>query len=134
MLLISRRWATFQAQPSVHISYADVPWPPSAAALLRWLAAAAPQEGLDQRRNLQRCRQQMSRNAGNIPSGAGSDAAARDLSRAAFLQASRRWHPDKFEAKFGSRIVAADRAAVMAAVHALMQGINQAAAAQQSVD
>ena len=53
-----------------------------------------------------------------------------DSWRAAFLIASRRWHPDKFEARFGCHLAASERAAIMGAVQALMQGINEAAARQ----
>lgn len=35
-----------------------------------------------------------------------------------------RWHPDKFTAKFGSRLVAADKDAVQAGVHAVAQQLT----------
>lgn len=128
------RWAAFEAQPPPEISHADVPWPPSAAALLRWLAAAARQESFVQQGVLHSCGQQGPGSVGGTSATAGADATARDLSRTAFRQASRRWHPDKFEARFGPRIAAEDLTAVMAGVQALMQGINEAAAAQQAVN
>ncbi len=35
-----------------------------------------------------------------------------------------RWHPDKFTAKFGSRLAAVDKEAVQAGVHAVAQQLT----------
>ena len=43
----------------------------------------------------------------------------------AFIKASLRWHPDKFQLKFGSRLRASDRQQILARVQEVSQRINQ---------
>lgn len=116
------RWAAFEAQPPERVTCANIPWPPSATSLLSWLAADV------QRADCEHIDQPTAGAARETSATATASAICRQ--RRAFRQASRRWHPDKFVARHGSRIAAADRPTVMAAVQALMQDINEASAAQ----
>lgn len=118
--------------PPESIGFEDIPWPSSAAELLQSLAAALRRASPA----LQACELQMHPRQGvdtariHTAEYTADDTVDRDSWRAAFLLASRRWHPDKFEARFGRYLAASKRAAVMSAVQALMQGINEAAACQ----
>jgi broad specificity phosphatase PhoE len=79
-----------------------VPWPPSAARLLD-VGAARQQE--------------MGRGKGG----------ARDAYRAAFRAAALRWHPDKFEARFGQRLAPGEPGEeVRARVQAVAQAVTDA--------
>lgn len=126
------RWGAFEAVPPASIRFADVPWPSSAATLLRSLAAAVRRgDALQEAGDPQTQRRQKADMAERLRAGCTAGVTVTgDSWRAAFLIASRRWHPDKFEARFGRYLAASERAAIMGAVQALMQGINEAAASQ----
>ena len=118
--------------PPESIAFEDIPWPSSAAELLQSLAAelrrASPalqacEPGTHPRQGIDTARIHKAECAADVM-------VDRHSWRAAFLLASRRWHPDKFDSRFGRYLAAAERAAVMSAVQALMQGINEAAASQ----
>lgn len=97
-------WQFFASKhPEAPIAYADVPW---------FLAAeGAPQE------ELQRV----------VLYGTSGPEEQRKRLRTELI----RWHPDKFEARFGRRLVPADRDRVLARVVATSQALNAISAAVQ---
>lgn len=94
------------------LTVADVPWPPmQCSEYLHGLAALDQQQ--QQHINLE---QQLQH---------------RRAARSAYARACRRWHPDKFVARWGMLLAAADRSAILLRVQQLSQGINEAWEAQQ---
>ena len=92
------------------LGYDDIPWPPKMSSLL---AHAVVGE-----------------------SGA-NDAARADASsvgpretKLAYHRCVRRWHPDKFEARWGARLREEDRARVLERVNAVARALNVAFAAR----
>lgn len=100
---------------SASLGLADVPWPPlGSSEYLAGLAALEQQEAAQQLRQ-HPCgkRQQL-------------QSTWPRAQRRAYARACLRWHPDKFEARWGRRLEAGDRAAVLARVQEVSQGINAA--------
>ena len=83
----------------------DVPWPPDEKALLTQMAAIE---------------------RGKIPSTGHSKQDAAAAYKRAFRKASLRWHPDKFAAKFSSKMHPDEAARVAARVQGVSQAINDA--------
>lgn len=98
------------------LSYNDVPWPPlEGADYLQGLAAWLQQHGQPTQQQQQR----------RQPGG------ERRAARAAYAHACRRWHPDKFEGRWGTLLAAADRGAILERVQQLSQAIIDAWEVQQ---
>ena len=108
------RWAALEAsasQPGAPLlGYDDIPWPPKMSSLLAHAVAGE--------------------------SGA-NDAARVDASsvgpretKLAYHRCVRRWHPDKFEARWGARLREEDRARVLERVNAVARALNVAFAAR----
>lgn len=100
------RWAALESsasQPGAPLlGYDDIPWPPKMSSLLSHAAA------------------------GESESGAGSDASSvgpRET-KLAYHRCVRRWHPDKFEARWGARLREDDRARVLERVNAVARALN----------
>lgn len=113
-----RRWAEFEGAARRDISYKvwqalparcrllsndtrtllpiqDIPWPPGLAKLLRWTAQAR-----------------------------GLDPGTQQGLKEAYKVLSLRWHSDKFLAKYGGRLIAADRERILARVLEVSQEVN----------
>ena len=108
------RWAALEASASQPraplLGYDDIPWPPKMSSLLAHAVAGE--------------------------SGA-NDAARADASsvgpretKLAYHRCVRRWHPDKFEARWGARLREEDRARVLERVNAVARALNVAFAAR----
>ena len=108
------RWAALEASASQPraplLGYDDIPWPPKMSSLL----------------------------AHAVVGGSGANDAARaDASsvgpretKLAYHRCVRRWHPDKFEARWGARLREEDRARVLERVNAVARALNVAFAAR----
>lgn len=81
------------------LRYDDIPWPPFGADLGRYLMALA-----------------------NFLRGNGQSV----TTRRAFAQAQLRFHPDKFRHRHSHRVSEADRERIMAEMHRVSQGLNEA--------
>jgi len=116
------RWAAFVAAPPGSIAYGDVPWPPDATAdLLRSITAHSTdvQHGdeAEAGAGLAACPASC---AGQLAGARAADTVHRRAHRLATL----RWHPDKFEQRFGSAIAAADRVRILQRTQEICQGLN----------
>ncbi|KAL4420708.1 hypothetical protein ABPG75_010364 [Micractinium tetrahymenae] len=101
------------------LGLATVPWPPLASTeYVAGLAALEQQEAEQQRRQ--------QRQAGAQQQEQEQRSAWQRAQRRAYARACLRWHPDKFEARWGQHLAAAERAAVLARVQEVSQGINAA--------
>ncbi|KAK3259918.1 hypothetical protein CYMTET_31104 [Cymbomonas tetramitiformis] len=107
-------WVKFQDDPPQQITVGVVPWPPDAAQVLAIMAA--------EEKHL-------------VSAGETADNQRGELStyaayKIAFRRASLRWHPDKFEARFGSRLsnecTTSDGLSHRQQVIARVQGVSQA--------
>jgi hypothetical protein len=92
-----RRMARFEANPPGAIQYAAVPWPPEPAAMLMAMVAL---EG------------------GGGGGGGGEKKVIRKLNM--------RWHPDKFQSRYGSGLASADRESILTHVKDISQVLNLA--------
>lgn len=124
-----RRWAALEstaasassnggAGPS--LSYDDFPWPPEDwAAYLATLARAELQS-----------------QPGGASSGCGAHGsrACRKAARRAYARACLRYHPDKFQHRWGRLLADGERQRVLAHVAATAQGLNAAWEAMQAAD
>lgn len=99
------------------LGLAHVPWPPlGSSEYLAGLSALEQQEAGQQQQQQPAAQQQEQ----------GQRSAWQRAQRRAYARACLRWHPDKFEARWGRHLAAADRAAVLARVQEVSQGINAA--------
>lgn len=118
------------------LAYVDVPWP--TLGFREYLAGLAVLEQQEWQHQQQRHQQRpyaqgpptqgpqvlQVRSSQQQPlQGAGSWQRAQ---RRAYTRACLRWHPDKFEARWGRQLAEADRAGILARVQELSQGINAA--------
>ena len=118
------RWLAFAAAPPACITYDDVPWPPTDACdLLSGIAAYSieMQPCSEPKPAAKGSAHAASRGVG-MPSAA--DRASDSTQRRAHRVATLRWHPDKFEQRFGSAIVVADRERVLQRIQEICQGLN----------
>lgn len=105
------KWAALDAWPKHKpIGYADIPWPPAAA------AARGPQ--------LQIAHGEIQLDPQQLRSLLFGGASGPDAMRLALRKELMRWHPDKFGARFGGRLVPGDREAVLAGVQAVAQQLT----------
>jgi len=87
-----------QLEASSSVSFSDIPWPPLGSKnVIQWAATQA---------------------------GGRVDASTR---KRVYRQLVLRWHPDKFEAKFGSKVNAGEKNRILEKVQEISQGINQEA-------
>lgn len=90
-----KQWLAFEQGAGGNLGSGDVPWPPEASGVITW--------------NLQRVE-------------SGSEGRARV--KEAYKKAALRWHPDKFTARFASRLAPSERDAIMRSVKDVFQAIN----------
>lgn len=99
------------------LGLADVPWPPlGSTEYLAGLSALEQQVAEQQQWERQPATKQQEKQR----------SAWQRAQRRAYARACLRWHPDKFEARWGRQLAAADREAVLARVQEVSQGINAA--------
>ncbi|KAL4451374.1 hypothetical protein ABPG77_009446 [Micractinium sp. CCAP 211/92] len=101
-----------------HLLGRDVPWPPlGSTEYLAGLSALEQQVAEQQQQERQPDTKQQEKE---------QRSAWQRAQRRAYARACLRWHPDKFEARWGRQLAAADREAVLARVQEVSQGINAA--------
>lgn len=120
-------WAALEAgsascSDARSLTYADVPWPPLTCCT-EYLRALAAWDHRQQTSQQQRCMQREQPE----PTGLQQERiwSHRQLRRA-YTRACLRWHPDKFEGRWGPALAPADRAAVLDRVRQLSQSLNTA--------
>ena len=100
--LLTERQGIAPDARALSLGFTDVPWPPlECAAYLQGLAHLERQQH-------------------------GQGDGQRRAARRAYARACRRWHPDKFAARWGPLLAPADRAAILQQVQQISQGINMA--------
>ncbi|KAF6252306.1 hypothetical protein COO60DRAFT_1644158 [Scenedesmus sp. NREL 46B-D3] len=115
------KWAALDAWPKHKpIAYKDIPWPPAAAAAA---AAAAGGAGRLPGRQ-QHTAGELQLDPQQLRALLFGGAAGPDAMRLALRRELMRWHPDKFGARFGSRLAAGDKEAVLAGVQAVAQQLT----------
>ena len=107
------RWQRLEAQKLDSLGREDIPWPPDQAMVLQSTARLAMDAGSTQ---------------GSMQTHTHPDAVHRQLSEAAHKQAYRtlslRWHPDKFQAKYGHLLLEEDQEAIMQHVCSIFQCVS----------
>lgn len=132
-----------EAGAGLVLTLADVPWPPLAPSeYLAGLAALEQQEHRQQQQQGPALRQQgpAAQRQPRPQQGAAAAEQHRQqkeapscarAQRRAYARACLRWHPDKFSARWGTRLAEGEREAILERVHHLSQGLNEAWAAAQ---
>ena len=113
------RWETLEASRLDSLSRDDIPWPPDQADMLQATARLATKSGCAQC-GLDRAHAHQHMPLGDATYGQFSNAAYKQ----AFIHLSLRWHPDKFQANYGSRLPGKDQAAIMQHVCAIFQCVS----------
>ena len=111
-----RRWQRVDDQKLDNLGKDDIPWPPDEAKLLQAtvrlaLEASHLQGGLDRVQD---------RTNGDAVHGRCDDM----LHKQAFRNLSLRWHPDKFQGRYGSRLIRKDQAVIMPRVCTIFQCVS----------
>eukprot|EP00878_Enallax_costatus_P016114 GHUV01016899.1.p1 GENE.GHUV01016899.1~~GHUV01016899.1.p1 ORF type:complete len:172 (-),score=55.43 GHUV01016899.1:982-1497(-) len=110
-----QKWAALDAWPANRpITFRDIPWPAVTAPKASGHRVAGPQQ---QQRELQI---DLAKLRTLVFGGATGPAALKVALRKELM----RWHPDKFGARFGSRLAASDRESVLAGVQAVAQQLT----------
>ncbi len=104
------------------MTYNDVPWPPDATSDLLMSITAHSTEG--QHGNQSEALVGVAGRPVRLPGHMDAVRAADSVDRRAHRVATLRWHPDKFEQRFGSAIAAADRVRILQRTQEICQGLN----------
>ena len=116
------RWAAFAEAPPASITYSDVPWPPDATSdlLTSITAYSIEMQHGDEAKAVADTAAHPASCAEHLDATSIADSIRRRAHRLATL----RWHPDKFEQRFGSAMAAADRGRILQRTQDVCQGLN----------
>jgi NF-kappa-B inhibitor-like protein 1 len=113
------QWQRFEAWPAGKpIRFQDVPWPCATPA-----THAAAAKALQQQQQQQQ-QQALQLDAGQLRALVLAGASSAADVKLALRRELMRWHPDKFTARYGSRLAPADKGAIEAGVHAVAQHLT----------